>query len=99
MNGHVKRIPINEFPVQGRGGQGVQLWKITQATGLICGFALAGAGASADVDFYSVRGKRLRMAVKDLPEVTRAGKGVDLRTILKTADLFGNEGVGGVAAS
>ncbi len=56
-NGHIKRIPIDEFPVQGRGGQGVQLWKVNKATGLVSGAALVNATVS-DVDIYSLRGKR-----------------------------------------
>jgi DNA gyrase subunit A len=96
--GYIKRIALDEFPIQGRGGQGVQLWKISKVTGLISGFALTGAG-SADVDIYSQRGKRLRMAVKDLPEAGRAAKGIDLRTLIKVTDLFGNELVAGVTAA
>jgi len=97
-NGYVKRISLDEFPVQGRGGQGVQLWKVNDATGLIVGFALVSADAS-DVDIYSQHGRRLRMAVKDLPEITRAARGVDLRAILKSTDLFGAEPIAGVSTA
>lgn len=94
-NGYIKRIPLSDFPVQGRGGQGVQLWKVTRSTGLVSGFAIAG-GEGLDVDVYSSRMKRLRLAVKDIPETTRAVKGTDLRTMIKSEDLFGNEPVAGV---
>jgi DNA gyrase subunit A len=95
--GQVKRITLNEFPVQGRGGQGVQTWKLTKATGLITGFAVV-PSAAADADLYSERGRRLRLAVKDIPAVTRAAKGVDLKTIIKGSDIFGAEPVAGIVA-
>ncbi len=93
--GYVKRIPLSEFPVQGRGGQGVQLWKVTGATGLVSGFTVTD-GESGDVDIYSARSKRLRLAVKDLPVVTRAARGVELKVLLKGTDLFGDDPVAGV---
>ncbi len=96
-HGHVKRIALSEFPVQGRGGQGVQLWKVTGTTGLVSGFAVT-ESESGDVDIFSARSKRLRLAVKDLPVITRAARGVDLRTLIKGADLFGDDPVAGVVA-
>jgi len=39
------------------------------------------------------------MAVKDLPEITRAARGVDLRAILKSTDLFGAEPIAGVSTA
>ncbi len=86
--GHAKRIDINDFPVQGRGGQGVQLWKINEVTGLVVGLAV---GMDKDsVDFYSVKSKRLRLDGKDLPLVTRATKGTDLGKKYAKGDLFGD---------
>ncbi|MBE0696046.1 MAG: hypothetical protein IH586_03900 [Anaerolineaceae bacterium] len=96
--GYIKRIALEEFPIQGRGGQGVQLWKINQSTGLISGFTVVST-VSTDVDIYSQRGKRLRMAVKDLPEASRAAKGVDLRELIKANDLFGSEPVAGITST
>ncbi len=52
-NGHIKRIDINDFPVQGRGGQGVQLWKVNEETGFITGFTV---GYDKDqVEVYSTK--------------------------------------------
>jgi DNA gyrase subunit A len=95
--GQIKRISLDEFPVQGRGVQGVQTWKLTKANGLITGMAVA--DASADADLYSARGRRLRLAVKDIPLVTRATKGAEIKTIIKAADVFGTETVAGVVAA
>lgn len=93
--GHVKRVSLHEFPVQGRGGQGVQLWKLTASTGMVSGFTVVSA-AQGDIDIFSTRGKRLRLAVKDIPKVTRATKGAELKGLIKSADLFGNEDIAGV---
>jgi len=95
--GQIKRISLDEFPVQGRGVQGVQTWKLTKANGLITGMAVA--DASADADLYSARGRRLRLAVKDIPLVTRATKGAEIKTIIKAAGVFGTETVAGVVAA
>ncbi len=95
--GQIKRISLDEFPVQGRGVQGVQTWKLTKANGLITGMAVA--DASADADLYSARGRRLRLAVKDIPLVTRATKGAEVKAIIKAADVFGTETVAGVVAA
>lgn len=84
--GHAKRIDINDFPLQGRGGQGVQLWKITEDTGLVTGFTV---GSEKDnVDIYSSKLKRLRLDAKALPLVTRATKGLDLGKKYVKGDLF-----------
>lgn len=84
--GHIKRVALEDFPVQGRGGQGVQLWKLTADTGKIVGFV---AGSDKDqVDIYSARLKRVRIDIKALPIVTRATKGLDLGAKLVKGDLF-----------
>ncbi len=86
--GHAKRIAIDEFPLQGRGGQGVQLWKITAETGPVTGFTV---GMDKDqIDIYSSKSKRFRLDGKDLPLVTRATKGVDLGKKYVKGDLFGD---------
>jgi DNA gyrase subunit A len=85
-NGHAKRIPMDEFPVTGRGGQGVQLWKINEITGLVTGLTV---GTEKDqIDIYSSKAKRLRLDGKSLPIVTRATKGMDLGKKYAKGDLF-----------
>ena len=96
--GHIKRLPLAEFPVQGRGGQGVQTWKPSKAAGKPVGLALASSEAG-DADVFSPRGRRLRVALKDIPAATRAGKPVGLREVTGSAELFDPEPVAGVAAS
>jgi DNA gyrase subunit A len=97
QKGLVKRITLDEFPVQGRGGQGVQTWKITKATGQVIGLA-ALPRETGDVDFFSERGKRLRLSIKDIPTATRAGKSSDLAAIIKSKDIFGTEAAAGVVS-
>lgn len=96
--GHLKRISLTEFPLQGRGGQGVQVWKVNPASGTVSGFALIPA-SGGDVDVYSTRGRRVRIAAKELPGATRAGKGLILKDFLKLSDLFAGEVSAGVVAS
>ncbi len=69
--GYVKRIPLAEFPVQGRGGQGVQM---TQ--GLKAGPAIAVAAGPLDgaVDVLSRDGKRQRLDEVPVLNRTRLGK-------------------------
>ncbi len=87
--GHIKRISLQEFPVQGRGGQGVQLWKLTPDTGNVVGFVV---GSEKDqVDIYSAKLKRVRVDIKALPKVTRATKGLDLGAKLVKGDLFADD--------
>lgn len=94
-NGHAKRLDMNDFPVQGRGGQGVQLWKTNEITGMVTGFAV---GTEKDqLEIYSVKSKRFRIDGKDLPVVTRATKGIDLGKKYVKGDLFGDgEGTAGL---
>jgi len=94
--GHIKRLKLDEFPLQGRGGQGVQAWKVGPASGLMKGFAVT--EAKGDVDIFSPRLKRLRLAVKDIPETARAGKATVITTWLKLDTLFGDELVEGVTS-
>lgn len=87
--GHVKRISLEEFPVQGRAGQGVQTWKTNDTTGAVT--ACCVAKESDNLDLYSEKGKRLRLKAKELPQVTRAIKGTNLPAHLKLTDgLFGS---------
>lgn len=94
--GHIKRIKMSEFPSQSRGGQGVQVWKVNSSTGLMVGFTVV--DIKADVDIFSTRYKRLRVAVKDIPEVARAAKGVIITSWLKLDTLFGEELLAGITS-
>ena len=92
--GHLKRVSLEEFPLQGRGGQGVQVWKLNETTGVVIGFTTA--VLSGDVDIYSQKGRRLRLAVKDINQVTRATKGIDLGARYGNGSLFDGDPTVGV---
>jgi len=85
--GLTRRVGLDEFPVQGRAGQGVQILKVTDATGPMAGAALVASDST--VDIYSVKSKRLRLEYKEVPSGKRAHPGVSLRKQVR--DLFGGE--------
>ena len=74
QTGYVKRVPLGEFPVQGRGGQGVLLLNQTKATGPVVA-AMAGPMAGT-VDLISPDEKRQRL--DEVPVTNRANRGEKL---------------------
>jgi DNA gyrase subunit A len=90
-------MSIVDFPVQGRGGQGVSALKPTDKTGLVAGIALVDADGSLAI--YSGKGRRLRLAVKDLPASGRSSnKCANLAKYGDSKVLFDGEEVAWVAA-
>jgi DNA gyrase subunit A len=84
--GYVKRVPLGEFPVQGRGGQGVLLLNQTKATGPVVAVTAGPMGGS--VDLISADGKRQRLA--EVPVTNRANRGekpVELEEVAEVAVL------------
>jgi DNA gyrase subunit A len=83
-NGFIKRVPLGEFSVQGRGGQGVQLLNQTKATGPV---AAVGAGPmNGTVDLIDVDGKRQRLA--EVPETNRANRGEALVELTNVTEVI-----------
>jgi DNA gyrase subunit A len=84
--GYVKRVPLTEFPVQGRGGQGVQLLNQTNATGPVIAVMVGPMGGS--VDLISADGKRQRL--DEVPSANRPNRGdklVELEDVTEVAVL------------
>jgi DNA gyrase subunit A len=82
-NGYVKRVPLDEFPVQGRGGQGVLLLNQTRATGPVIAVGLGAIDGS--VDLIAADGKRQRLG--EVPVENRANRGeklVELDEVVET---------------
>jgi DNA gyrase subunit A len=75
-NGWLKRVPLKDFSVQGRGGGGVQTLKITKATGKVAGAAVSSETGSVNV--MSVRGRRCHRPTKDIPVSNRPNRGEQL---------------------
>jgi len=71
--GWAKRIPLAEFPVQGRGGQGVQTLKITPATGKVA--AATVAPVKGMVNIMSGKGLRQHLAISAFPKANRVSRG------------------------
>jgi DNA gyrase subunit A len=77
QTGFIKRVPLTEFPLQGRGGQGVQSLDITKATGPVVTATVAG-GEARYCDVLSARGLRHRLPLADLPPTGRCKRGEQL---------------------
>lgn len=75
-HGWAKRVPLKEFPIQGRGGQGVQSLKITEATGRVAAATVADKKGSLNV--MSARGLRYHLDVAKVPVSNRANRGKQL---------------------
>jgi DNA gyrase subunit A len=82
-NGYVKRVPLVEFPVQGRGGQGVLLLNQTKATGPVAAAMLGPMNGS--VDLISADGKRQRL--DEVPVTNRANRGEKLVELEEVAEV------------
>ena len=81
--GYVKRAPLGEFPVQGRGGQGVVLLNQTKATGPVAAAAVGPMDGS--VDLISADGKRQRL--DEVPVTNRANRGKKLVELGEVAEV------------
>jgi DNA gyrase subunit A len=81
--GYVKRVPLREFPVQGRGGQGVVLLNQTKATGPVV--AVMGGPMDGSVDLISADGKRQRL--DEVPVTNRANRGKKLVELGDVAEV------------
>jgi DNA gyrase subunit A len=75
-SGWLKRVPLSGFPVQGRGGGGVQTLGITKATGKVAGAAVS--SEKGNVNVMSARGRRYHVATKDIPVSNRPNRGQQL---------------------
>ena len=71
--GWAKRIPLPDFPTQGRGGQGVQTLKITPVTGKVAAAAVGKNKSNANV--ISGRGRRFHLSVSEFPKSNRVNRG------------------------
>jgi DNA gyrase subunit A len=85
-SGFVKRVPFEEFSLQGRGGQGVLLLNQTKATGPVA--AAAAGPLDGAVDLIASDGKRQRLG--EVPVENRPNRGsklVELDDVIEVAVL------------
>ncbi len=71
--GYLKRVPLEEFPLQNRGGGGVQTLATTKTSGPVA-TAIA-VPATGVVDLISSRGRRQRLALTEIPLADRRKAG------------------------
>jgi len=72
-----KKTPVNEFHIQGRGGQGVKVAEITEKTGKVVSSMIIPLG-SEEVIITSQKGQIVKLEVNSIPKLLRATQGVIL---------------------
>ena len=70
--GNGKKVPLNEFPLQGRGGKGVTVYKTSPSAGYV-----VGAEMISDEDNILLIGRPTSICVsaKDIPSISRIASG------------------------
>jgi DNA gyrase subunit A len=89
QKGHGKRTSLNDYPIKGRGGQGVINIKTDGRNGRVVGVALAKPGD--DVLFITQTGMLVRTAVADISEMGRNTQGVRLVNLKESDQLVALE--------
>jgi DNA gyrase subunit A len=75
QKGYIKRVPLDEFPVQRRGSLGVLSLNVTAATGSVVAVAAGRATRSTTVDLVDQEGRRQRLSLRSVPIDNRANRG------------------------
>jgi DNA gyrase subunit A len=86
--GYLKRVPIDEFSVKGRGSMGVQSLNITKATGSVVAAAVGKPARSTTVDVLSADGKRQRMSLRGIPIEKRPNRGKKLVKLAQASEII-----------
>lgn len=95
-NGHIKRLILDEFPLQKRAGQGVLCWRPTSNSGFIIGFHTG--YENSIINIYSGKGRRLRITISDIALSNRTAKGQLLSEIFGSDSvLFSNDEIKGLS--
>jgi DNA gyrase subunit A len=87
QKGYLKRVPIDEFPIQGRGGMGVLGLNVTRTTGPIIAAAAGKPGRSTTVDVLFADGKRQRLSMRSIPIENRANRGKKLVQLAQASEI------------
>ena len=86
--GYLKRLSIDQFTPQGRGGKGMQSLKITNATGPVAAAAAARITQSTRVDVLAQDGKRQRISLTSIPRArSRQSRGKKLVAVGPVSEL------------
>ena len=76
-NGLGKKTAVEQFHIQGRGGQGVKVAEVTQKTGKVASSQIIPANA-AEVIITSQKGQIVKLEINSIPRLSRATQGVIL---------------------
>ncbi len=76
-NGLGKKSPVNNFPKQGRGGQGVKVAQLSQKTGKVAAAQIIPAN-SHELIITSKKGQIVQIDIASIPSLSRATQGVIL---------------------
>ncbi|HEX8931630.1 MAG TPA: DNA gyrase C-terminal beta-propeller domain-containing protein, partial [Patescibacteria group bacterium] len=76
-NGLGKKTPVDQFPLQGRGGQGVKVAKVTPKTGQVAVAQIIPA-TSEEVIITSRKGQIVKLPINQIPKLSRDTQGVIL---------------------
>jgi DNA gyrase subunit A len=86
--GYLKRLALDKFSLQGRGGKGMQALRITKSTGPVVAAAAARTTKATKVDVLAQDGKRQRIPIKSIPRArSRQSRGKRLVTISPISEI------------
>jgi DNA gyrase subunit A len=87
-NGYLKRLPVEKFALQGRGGKGMQSLHITKATGPVTAATAGRVSRTTKVDLLAQDGKRQRIPLAAIPRTrTRHSRGKKLAKIDQVGEI------------
>jgi len=84
-NGLGKKTPVEQFPLQGRGGQGVKVAKVTDRTGTVA-VAQVIPDKSEEVIITSKKGQIVKLPIVQIPKLSRDTQGVILMRFSDNSD-------------
>jgi DNA gyrase subunit A len=86
--GYLKRVPLDEFSVKGRGSMGVQSLNVTTATGPVVAVAVGKPARSTTIDVLATDGKRQRMSLRGIPIEKRPNRGKKLVKLTQANEII-----------
>lgn len=84
-NGLGKKTPVSQFPLQGRGGQGVKVAKVTPRTGKVAVAQVIPADSDSFI-ITSSKGQIVKLAITSIPKLSRDTQGVILMRFNRVND-------------
>lgn len=84
---YIKRVPLEAFPIKGRGTMGVQSLNVTKTTGPVVAAAAGRVTRSTTVDVLAADGKRQRMTLGKIPVENRQKRGARLVTLTQAKEI------------